>query len=147
MTRLLAVDYGKSRIGLALSEGELVLALDAIGSDSNSISNIVKLIAERSVSKVLVGLPLSLSGQNTPSTQAAISFARDLSQACSRDVRLVDERLTTVSAQSKLRESGRNTRESKALIDSESAAEILRLAIAQIRLGREPGIGLHEVEL
>lgn len=146
MERLLAVDFGRSRIGLAVSEGELSLALEAITCDSNSAATVASIAQERRASLVLVGLPLSLSGAQTESTKAAIKFAHELASSSDIEVRLLDERLTTVAAHSKLRESGKSTREAKLRIDSESAAEILRLAISQIRLGKKPGLGLDEIE-
>lgn len=146
MSRLLGVDFGQSRIGLAISEGELVLPIDAIASSDQSATLTAELAQSRQASMIVVGLPLSLTGSHTLSTALAIEFATKLSEMTELEVRLVDERLTTRAAQTKLRDSGKNAKESKSSIDSESAAEILRLALAQIRLGKKPGIGLDEIE-
>lgn len=146
MSRLLAVDFGSQRIGLAVSEGQLVIPLDPLPSDISSAKQIADICKDRQISKLLVGLPLSLSGDRTRSTELAISFAQELASESNIEVRLIDERLTTVSAASKLRESGRDSRTAKNLVDSQSAAEILESALNQIRLGRNPGIGLSEID-
>lgn len=146
MSRLLGVDFGQSRIGLAISEGELALPLEAIASSDQSVNLIADLAADKQASMIVVGLPLSLSGGYTLSTSSALDFAVKLSEMTKLEVRLVDERLTTRAAQIRLRDVGKSTKESKSIIDSESAAEILRLALSQIRLGKKPGIGLDEIE-
>jgi putative Holliday junction resolvase len=146
LSRLLAVDFGSQRIGLAVSEGQLVIPLDPLPSDISSAKQIADICKDRRISKLLVGLPLSLSGSRTRSTELAISFAQELAAETNLEVRLIDERLTTVSAASKLRESGRDSRTAKNLVDSQSAAEILESALNQIRLGRNPGIGLSEID-
>jgi putative Holliday junction resolvase len=130
LTRLLAVDFGSQRIGLAVSEGQVVIPIESIANHSGSVSQILAICQERLISRVLIGLPLSLSGARTKST----------------DLAFIDERLTTVSATSKLRESGKDSRGAKKLVDSQSAAEILESALNQIRLGRNPGIGLEEID-
>lgn len=146
MTRLLAVDFGSQRIGLAVSEGQLVIPIDSLTSDEHSAEEISGICIDRQISKLLVGLPLSLSGGSTKSTELAIGFARELASKTDLEVRLIDERLTTVSAASKLRETGKSTRTAKNLVDSQSAAEILESALNQIRLGRNPGIGLSDID-
>jgi putative Holliday junction resolvase len=140
------VDFGQSRIGLAISEGELALPLEAIASSNQSVNLIADLAADKQASMIVVGLPLSLSGGHTLSTSSALDFAVKLSEMSKLEVRLVDERLTTRAAQIRLRDVGKSSKESKSIIDSESAAEILRLALSQIRLGKKPGIGLDEIE-
>jgi putative Holliday junction resolvase len=81
------------------------------------------------VIELYVGDPLSLSGSETASTKDAREFALQLAELASVPVRLVDERLTTVIASSKLRQSGKNAKTSKDLIDSASAVEILEQAL------------------
>jgi putative Holliday junction resolvase len=81
------------------------------------------------VIEVYVGDPLSLSGSETASTKDAREFAVQLAELASVPVRLVDERLTTVTAYSKLRQSGKNAKAAKDLIDSASAVEILEQSL------------------
>jgi putative Holliday junction resolvase len=94
-----------------------------------SLKEILSLISENGVIEVYVGDPLSLSGVETASTQDARQFALQLAELTSVPVRLVDERLTTVTASAKLRLNGKNAKAAKSLIDSASAVEILEQAL------------------
>ncbi len=147
--RRLAIDVGKVRIGLALCDIEGILAtpLSPIARslpDDDSLKEIVSIADENQVIELYVGDPISLSGGTTASTQDARDFAEKLADSISIPVRLVDERLTTVTASSKLRLSGKDSRESKSLIDSASAVEILEqvlrtLKSSQVAPGRLTG--------
>ncbi|CAB4629703.1 unannotated protein [freshwater metagenome] len=141
----LAVDVGTVRIGLAICDPEGILSSPLptlarsshVDKDAQSIS---ELIAELSVIEVIVGDPIALSGEATKSTEDARMWAREIATSISVPLRLVDERLTTVSASSKLRESGKDSKSSKHLIDSASAVEILEQALNSERLsGLAPG--------
>lgn len=136
--RRFAIDFGKSRIGLAACDRDGILAtpLDAIdGSQQadNTIALILKEIAVIEPIEVYVGDPLSLSGATTSSTLDSRAFAAQLAASISVPVFLVDERLTTVNASAKLRDSGINSRQAKSLIDSASAVEILNFALESER--------------
>jgi putative holliday junction resolvase len=133
--RRLAVDVGKVRIGIAICDREAILSspLDAVARSSNSsdaIASIAELVDTHGVLEVYVGDPLSLSGKETDSTNDARLFASELSKSLSVPVRMIDERLTTVSASAKLRASGIHAKESKSIIDSASAVEILESALS-----------------
>lgn len=125
--RVLAIDVGKVRIGLALSDPDRILAspLAAIHRDDESVFKIAELITEESAVEVVVGLPVNLRGTETESTQDARLFSSELAAKLSIVPKLVDERLSTVAAANKLRAAGRNARNSKSLIDSAAACEIL----------------------
>ena len=144
--RRLAVDVGRVRIGVALCDQEGILAspLDAVtrSSDlSETISLLANLVDTHGVIEVYVGDPLSLSGRKTDSTSDARSLAADLSQSISIPVRLIDERLTTVTAATKLRASGISAKNSKSIIDSASAVEILESALSfEKNSGVAPGV-------
>ena len=130
----LAVDVGKVRIGIAICDREAILSspLDAVArlsSSSETVNSIAQLADTHGVIEVYVGDPLSLSGRETDSTSDARLFALELSKALSVPVRMIDERLTTVSAKAKLRASGLNAKDSKLIIDSSSAVEILESAL------------------
>jgi putative Holliday junction resolvase len=100
-----------------------------------------EVVAENSVSEVYVGDPISLSGGQSASTIDAREFAQKLAELISVPIRLVDERLTTVSASAKLRISGKDSKQSRSLIDSASAVEILEQALATLKVsGRAPGM-------
>lgn len=108
--------------------------------DGSDIARIQELATEYGATEIIVGLPLSLSGAHTASTDDATTFAARLASASAVPVRLVDERLSTVSAQSALRASGRTTRDSRAVVDQAAAAVILQHALDVERSsGRPPG--------
>jgi putative Holliday junction resolvase len=130
----LAIDVGTVRIGLAVSDPDSILStpLPALIRSKllgETLQEILSLISDNGVIEVYVGDPLSLSGEETASTQDARQFANQLAELTSVPVRLVDERLTTVTASSKLRLNGLNAKAAKDLIDSASAVEILEQAL------------------
>jgi putative Holliday junction resolvase len=130
----MAIDVGKSRIGLAVCDREAILsspleAVSRLSSLAETVSSLVNLAVDHGVFEVYVGEPISLSGADTESTTDARLLASELSGSLSVPVRLVDERLTTVTAASKLRAAGLNAKSSKSIIDSASAVEILELAL------------------
>jgi putative Holliday junction resolvase len=99
--RVLALDYGSARCGCALSDptGTIVTPIEPIvqASARRGLSAIAGLVAEREVERVIVGLPLSLRGQDTEQTREARAFAASLSARLGEDVpvELYDERFTT----------------------------------------------------
>ena len=130
----LAIDVGTVRIGLAVSDPDSILStpLPALIRSkllTETLQEILSLISDNGVIEVYVGDPLSLSGEETASTQDARQFANQLAELTSVPVRLVDERLTTVTASAKLRLNGKNAKAAKSLIDSASAVEILEQAL------------------
>jgi putative Holliday junction resolvase len=149
----LALDVGKVRIGVARCDAHAVLAtpVETVPRDmsgASDIARILELIREHSPLEIVVGLPLGLSGQHTASTIDAEGFAQALVHALSTEldassapiVRLVDERLSTVSAQTQLRQSGRNTKQSRSVIDQAAAVVILNHALDTERSrGEAPG--------
>ena len=143
--RRLAVDVGTVRIGLAVCDPDGILAsplpaLNRSNELAETLSAISDLVVEYSLIEVYVGDPISLSGGQSASTQDARGFAVKLASLISVPTRLVDERLTTVTASAKLRSSGKDAKQSRSLIDSASAVEILEQALATLRVsGKPPG--------
>lgn len=110
------------------------------------VRRILQLADEFGVVELVVGNPLSLSGNPTASTDDAISFAQRLADAGAR-VRLVDERLSTVSAQQALRASGKSSRKQRPIVDQVAAVIILQHAIdAERSSGIAPGRALGTEE-
>lgn len=144
--RRMAIDVGRVRIGVAICDREAILSspLDSVPravSNLETISLLVKLVSQNDIFEVYVGDPISLSGTETQSTADAREIANELAKSLQIPVRLVDERFTTVTAASKLRAAGVNSRNSKSLIDSASAVEILESALAFERdSGLAPGV-------
>ncbi|MFO7691331.1 MAG: Holliday junction resolvase RuvX [Cryobacterium sp.] len=139
------VDVGTVRIGLARSDnhGMLATPVETVPRDAGGTQDLVRIasiVEELSAVEVIVGLPLALSGNRTASTEDAAGFAAALAAALHVPVRLVDERLSTVSAQSALRSSGRSTRTQRPVVDQVAATIILQHALDSERAsGRPPG--------
>ena len=125
----MGIDVGAVRIGVALSEGTLALAHDTMAFDESAVRLLADLAAEKDIGEIYVGLPLSLSGGHTKSTEMAADFARELSTQTAASVFVIDERLSTVSSQRLLREAGKSAKQSKSMIDAESARAILDFAL------------------
>lgn len=128
--RRLGIDVGRARIGVAVCDRDGLLAtpVETVArAEATDVRRIVELAEEYDVLELVVGLPLSMSGDDTPSTADARAFAERL--AAHRPVRLVDERLSTVTAQRGLHQAGRNTKKSRAVIDQAAAVIILQHAL------------------
>ena len=125
------VDVGTVRIGVARSDphGLLATPVETVPRGSGDIARILAIASELDAIEFIVGLPLALSGAHTASTRDATDFARRLATATSIPVRLVDERLSTVSAQAALRGSGRSSRQSRSVVDQVAAVIIVQHAL------------------
>jgi len=142
----LGVDVGSVRVGLAASDPAGILATPieniqrdaASGGDQGAIAAAVR---ERHVLEVVVGLPRSLSGDDGPAARGARTYAGELAARISpTPVRLVDERLTTVDAHRRLRDSGVPGRAQRAIVDQVAAVLILQAALdAERSTGLPPG--------
>ena len=143
----LGVDVGTVRVGLARSDrdGMLATPLATVQRRGRSIEQVVGAVldAAREVDaiEIVVGLPVALSGRDTASTADARRVAAAVAAADPTPVRLVDERLTTVSAASALHASGRDTRRSRSVIDQVAAVILLQHALDVERSrGEPPGV-------
>jgi putative Holliday junction resolvase len=143
VSRRLAVDVGSARIGLAISEGTLALPLETLVADAQAITRIQEIASSRDVEVVYVGLPLNLKGEFTASTTKAIEFAQ-LLESVGLVVRMIDERLTTKSAQNMLKKAGKKVKESREYIDAQAAALILDFALSSER-GNLAGMTLNDI--
>ncbi|KAB1657862.1 Holliday junction resolvase RuvX [Pseudoclavibacter chungangensis] len=141
----LGVDVGRARIGVARSDpsGLLATPVETVPRDTTRerhVAAIVAHVVETDAIEVLVGLPLSLAGGDTPSTTDARDVAAAIAEATEVPVRLVDERLTTVTAARQLRDVGRSASRSRDRIDQMAAVVLLQNALdAERSTGREPG--------
>jgi len=134
--RRIAFDYGDARIGVAVCDPDGIISspLAVLRSeDKNLQSEIEKIVAEYEPVQIFVGLPKQLSGVESSSAEKARNFGAMIAALTSTEIVYIDERLSTVSAQSKLREAGKSTRESKELIDAMAAVEILELGLLNAR--------------
>lgn len=142
----IGVDVGKVRIGVARTDSDAILAtpIETVARSGDSGDDIRTILAhsvELGALEIIVGLPLSLSGGDTPSTSDARDFARRLAGGAEPvPVRLVDERLSTVTAQGALRAAGRSSKKQRSVVDQVAAVIILQHAIDLERSsGRPPG--------
>ncbi len=136
----LGIDVGKARIGVSRSDshGMLATPVETVKRGAGDVDRIVALIVEQEAVEVIVGLPIALSGRETPSTDDARAFARELARLRAAPVRMVDERLSTVSANSALRASGRNAKNSRSVVDQVAAVIILQHALDYERAATAP---------
>ena len=134
--RRIAFDYGDIRIGVAVCDPDGIISSPLAvlrAEDRNLRSEIQSLIAEYEPVQIFIGLPKQLSGAESSSAEKARTFGAMLAELSNIEIVYIDERLSTVSAQSKLREAGKSTRESKELIDAMAAVEILELGLQSAR--------------
>ncbi len=139
----LAVDVGDVRIGVARSDREGLIAtpVETVPGGPDAIDRILEVAAAEDAVEILVGLPLSLSGAEGRAAASARAFAARLAvKADPMAVRLVDERLTTVSAARDLRAAGVSSRAGRAVVDQAAAVIMLQAALdAERASGRPPG--------
>lgn len=139
----LGVDVGQARIGVARSDPDGLIAtpVETIARQSGDpVARVVALAAEHGAIEIVIGLPLNLRGEDTASTRDARDFARAVGAASALPVRLVDERLSTVSAHAALRDSGRSQRSSRRIVDQVAAVVLLQQALdVEKRTGNAPG--------
>jgi putative Holliday junction resolvase len=129
--RVLGVDVGTVRVGLALSDptGTLASPLETLrrAKNKSDLDRLAALVAEHEVTEVVVGDPVHLSGASGASAQDAGDYAQELADRIPDvPVILIDERLSTVTAASHLREGGIDSRKQRDVIDQAAAVVILQ---------------------
>lgn len=135
------VDVGSVRVGVAVSdpEGRVAVPLRTITrtpAGRPDLDEIAAIVAEREAIEVVVGLPRRLSGEEGPAAAAARAYAANLAERIRPvPVRLVDERLSTVSATRTLRAGGVDSRRGRSVVDQAAAAVILQSALDADREG------------
>ncbi|MFM8788694.1 MAG: Holliday junction resolvase RuvX [Chthoniobacterales bacterium] len=126
MSRIMAVDLGSVRIGVAVSDelGMLAQPWKTLPGGDKALDAVVSAVGELKPSRVLVGLPRNMDGTYGPAAEHSRAFADQLRARIECAVDLWDERLTTVAAQRALQESGRKARDQRGVVD-QVAAQIL----------------------
>jgi len=130
--RVLGIDVGKVRVGVAMSDptGTLASPVETLqrAKDGSDLDRLAALVVEHEVSEVVVGEPRHLSGASGASAQDADAYARALVGRIGADVpvHMIDERLSTVSAANSLRASGVDSRRQRPVIDQAAAVVILQ---------------------
>jgi putative Holliday junction resolvase len=128
--RILGVDPGSARIGLALSDeiGCMAHPLRTLrgGTESENARAIAEVVREKSCPAVILGLPRNMNGTYGPAAEKSRSLAAALQPLTEARIILWDERLTTAAATRRLQEAGRNSREQRGVIDQAAAVQILQ---------------------
>lgn len=139
----LGVDPGDARIGVARSDptGFLATPVETVRRGRGDLRRLAELVAEVEAVEVVMGLPRSLSGAEGPAATKVRDFAGRLARRIAPvSVRLVDERMTTVSAEAMLRERGRKGQDRRSVVDQAAAVLILQHALdAERATGTPPG--------
>ena len=139
----LGIDPGDARIGVARSDpsGFLASPVETVRRGKGDLARIARLARDDEAVEIVVGLPRSLSGGEGPAAGKTREFAARLAARVSPvPVRLVDERLTTVSAEAMLRDRGRKGQQRRAVVDQAAAVLILQHALDTERsTGSPPG--------
>src|SRR4030095_9760520 len=150
MNPILALDFGRARIGVAISDELQLLAhpLETIPADSQATPRLAQIIREKKVDHVVVGIPRQMNGQIGAAATEALSFVEKLRAILPCPVATWDERLTTVAAHRALRDAGKKTRDTRAYVDQVAAQMILQgyLDRRQATIGRvisDPCTAIH----
>lgn len=130
--RRIAFDYGDVRIGVAVSDADSILSSPLItlkAADKTLLKQISQILSEVEPVAIYVGRPALLSGNDGAASDKALEFVALLATITQIPIEMIDERMSTVSAARKLREAGRNSKESKNAIDMAAAVAILDFAL------------------
>ena len=148
--RRLAIDVGKVRVGLAISDFHGILASPLTTIPRDSLSESLELLFSsveefEDLLEIYVGLPINMKGEMTSSTQDALLLADQVASATKVPVRLIDERLTTSLANQQLRSLGKSQKDARSSIDQMAAVAILEYAFqVEANSNAAPGISLEE---
>ena len=141
--RRLGVDLGDARIGVAVSDPDGILAtpVETVAAGPGAIARLAELAREYEILECVVGLPTGLSGREGPAAVKVRTFCDALSVAIDPvPIRLFDERMSTITADSMLRHTGRSARGKRSVIDQAAATVILQTALDSDRTrGAAPG--------
>jgi putative Holliday junction resolvase len=138
-TRLLGIDHGDSRIGLAISDelGSLAHPYRTLQSGARVMEEIRGIVERERISGIVIGLPKNMDGTIGPSAAKAQSFGEQLSQVIPAiKILFWDERLTTREAQRVLHAAGKNTKQSKKMIDQVAAQLLLQNYLDSLQWAR-----------
>jgi putative Holliday junction resolvase len=134
--RALGIDLGEARVGLAVSDElgmyahpreTIHLPAQTAGRDQAILKRVKALIEEERIAVVVIGLPRNMNGTDGPASAKSRAFAELVRTHTACEVRLIDERLTTVAAQRALHEGGKNVKQGRAVIDQVAAQMILQI--------------------
>jgi putative holliday junction resolvase len=128
MNPILALDFGRARIGVAVSDELQLLAhpLETIPTKEQPESRVAKIVHEKKVDHIVVGIPKQMNGQIGTAATEVLKFVEKLRAILPCPVVTWDERLTTVAAHRALRDAGKKTRNTRHYVDQVAAQMILQ---------------------
>ena len=135
MGRIMSIDYGDKRVGIALSDPMQTISYPSgvinKKNEKHLIEELFKIISEKQIKKIIIGLPISMSGSYSQQTNKVIAFKNTLiDELHDRDLNIpvdtIDERLSSVSAKNIMIQQGIKTGHNKSKIDELSASIILQ---------------------
>ena len=143
--RILGIDLGRARIGVAVSDelGMLAHPVETISARGDPCRRIAEIVQEKNAERVVIGLPRHMNGSVGIGAAEALAFSEKLRGYLACEVVTWDERMTTMAANRVLRDSGQKTRHSRAVVDQVAAQMILQGYLDALQsarsLGRDTG--------
>ncbi len=137
--RILGIDYGDSRVGIAISDPLLITAqgLETIsynGNDKILLSRIEEIVKKYEVETIVVGMPLNMNGTKTERVEVTEKFIHKLKSRLGKiEIKTVDERLTTVEAHRTMNFLDVNKKKKRSIVDTISAQYILETYMGNLR--------------
>ena len=128
MNRILGLDFGRARIGVAVSDELQLLAhpLETISANQQSAARIAEIVREKKVERVVAGIPRQMNGQIGTAATEVLDLVEKLRAILPCPIVTWDERLTTVAANRALRDAGKKTRDTRGYVDQVAAQMILQ---------------------
>lgn len=128
MNPILALDFGRARIGAAISDELQLLAhpLETIPANEKMLSRVAEIVSQRKIDHVVTGVPRQMNGQIGIAATEVLKFVEKLRAVLPCPVVTWDERLTTVAAHRALRDAGKKTRQTRDYVDQVAAQMILQ---------------------
>ncbi len=146
MPRILAVDWGERRVGVALSDPAGIIATGlatiVVKSPEYAVNRVADLAREHEAERIVVGMPLLMSGERGEAAETAQRFADALAGKTGLPVDTYDERLTSALSERRLREVGVRTGHQRARVDQGAAVALLESYLLRLQ-SRGPEGGLH----
>ena len=128
MSPILALDFGRARIGVAISDELQLLAhpLETISADQRPAARVAEIVREKKIDHVVAGMPKRMNGQIGSASAEVLEFVKKLRAILPCPVVTWDERLTTAAAHRALRDAGKKTRDTRGYVDQVAAQMILQ---------------------
>jgi putative Holliday junction resolvase len=136
--RILGIDLGRARIGVAVSDelGMLAHPVETIPARGDACRRIAEIVQEKNAERVVIGLPRHMNGSVGVGAAEALAFAEKLRGFVACEIVTWDERLTTMAANRALRDSGQKTRNSRGIVDQVAAQMILQGYLDSLQTAR-----------